>query len=109
MNSDKLRAANLRLLRHGVFNTDQSVFAETVNISQSKLSELERGKTKLDDELARRIERSYKLPIGWMDRDNSDLFLSSGEFELVKNIRGLSLDKQKSVISQFDGILKLIK
>lgn len=55
MNNDKLRAANLRLLRHSVFNTDQTAFANTVGVTQSKLSLLERGKDTLDDELAKRI------------------------------------------------------
>lgn len=107
MNKDKVRAANLRLLRHSVFNTDQTPFANTVGIAQSKLSRLESGKDPLDGELARHIEKSYSLPMGWMDRDNSDFFLNSEEFELVKNIRGLTLEQRKAVISLFDGIMKL--
>ena len=109
MSKDRIRAANLRLLRHSVFNTDQTPFANTVGVAQSKLSRLERGKDSLDDELARQIEKSYNLPSEWMDRDNSDFFLSREEFELVKNIRELTLQQQKSVTTNFDGILKLIK
>ena len=74
MSKDRIRAANLRLLRHSVFNTDQTPFANTVGVAQSKLSRLERGKDSLDDELARQIEKSYNLPSEWMDRDNSDFF-----------------------------------
>ena len=109
MNNDKVRASNLRLLRHSVFNTDQTAFANTIGVVQSKLSRLESGKDSLDDELARRIEQNYKLPVGWMDRDNSDIFLSNEEFKLVKIIRDLTPEQQKAVISYFDGILKLIK
>jgi len=105
---EKVRAANLRLLRHGVFNTDQTTFSKTVNITQSKYSLLERGEDTLDDELARRIERGYKLPDGWMDRDNSDLFLSAEEFEFIKSIRDLSVDKQSAVIGNLRATVKLI-
>lgn len=109
MSENKIRAANLRLLRHSVFNTDQTPFANTVGVAQSKLSRLESGKDFLDDGLARRIENSFNLPSEWMDRDNSDFFLNREEFELVKNIRELTLEQQKSVTTNFDGILKLIK
>lgn len=109
MSENKICAENLRLLRHSVFNSDQTPFANTVGVAQSKLSRLESGKDLLDDGLARRIEQSYNLPSEWMDRDNSNFFLNREEFELVKNIRKLTLEQQISITANFDGILKLIK
>ena len=79
---DKVRAANLRLLRKSVFNTGQTTFADTVGVAQSKLSRLEGGDDPIETSLARRIEKSYNLPTRWMDRNNSDLFLSGEEYEL---------------------------
>ena len=105
---NKVRQANLLQLRHSVFDIDQIAFAKTLNMAQSKLSLLERGKYPIGDESARSIEKSYKLPVGWMDRDNSDFFLSAEEFELVKNIRELTLEQQRTAIRLFDDIMKLV-
>jgi len=105
---NKIRSANLRLLRHGVFDTDQIHFAETVKISQSKLSELERGKVTFDDSLVRSIENGFELPSGWMDRDNSGFFLTSEEYELIKNIRALKPEQQNTVVNLLEGVTKLV-
>ena len=105
---DKIRAANLRLLRHGVFNTDQTNFADTIEIAQSKFSEYERGKVPLSNRLARQIETAFGLPEEWMDRDNSDIFLSKFEYDLVKNIRRVNTEQQKEIINIIGGILNLI-
>jgi hypothetical protein len=106
MNKENVRQTNLLLLRHSVFHTNQDTFAETLKVASSKLSRLELGKDLLDDSMARQIESSYKLPHGWMDRDNSNFFLSADEFDLIKRIRGLS-GKQKDLMDIFNGILEV--
>jgi len=105
---NKIRAANLRLLRHGVFDTEQANFAKTIKIAPSKLSVYERENVSLNNGLARQIETEFGLPEGWMDRDNCDIFMSRFEYDLVKNIRRLNTEQQKEIENIINGILNLV-
>jgi hypothetical protein len=104
----KIRAANLRLLRNAVFDTDQITFSEIINIHQSKYSEYEREKKTLPDWDSSRIDSMFELPSGWMDRDNTSIFLSQFEYDLVNNIRGLTVEQQKEFKNVIGGIINMV-
>lgn len=87
MESKTNRVANILLLRDVVFRTTQKEFGKLLGRSQTEISQYEMRDKPLSDYFARDIEKKLKLPTGWMDRDNANLFLDEQEFDLVKSFR----------------------
>lgn len=104
LNPDR-RADNLRLLR-AYINAHQDSFVEILKLgSQSNYSKIERGESPLGSESARHIESELGLPIGWLERNNSDaIFLSNDEFQLIQTVRHAPAD---ATIALVDAIKKL--
>jgi hypothetical protein len=82
------RGGNLLLLRWYFGNAHQENIARMLDISQSRYSTIENGKSLLDDNDARKIERELELPLGWLDRDHSKvIFLSNEKWLLVQEAK----------------------
>jgi hypothetical protein len=84
------RGNNLLLLRCFFGNARQKSIARMLGISQSRYSTIESGKSPLDDNDARKIERELRLPLGWLDRDNSKaIFLPNEKWPLIQGAKEL--------------------
>lgn len=82
------RGENLRFLRCFFGNAHQENIARMLGISQSRYSTIENGKSPLDDNDARKIERELGLDLGWLDRDNGSAILMSNEkWLLIQGIK----------------------
>lgn len=71
--------------------------AKKLNISESQVSQLI-GKTptkSIGSRLARRIEREYKLPPGWLDVANHDLTEDAATF--ARRYQALEKGQQKAL------------
>ena len=91
--SHNRRGLNLKLLRDH-FGVKQETFCELLNVTQSKLSNFERNDPVLSEYEARRYEKEFGLPSGWLDRDNSAfLFLSNEEILLISELRTCSVSE----------------
>ena len=108
-NSQAIRRANLRLLRHGVFDTTQEELARALEMTQPEFSLLERGEDRIGDDVARKLEVAFKLPAKWMDRDNPNLFLSVEEFDLIARVRELTDSKREEAFGLFTGVFQIAK
>jgi len=78
----------------------------TINLTQSEVSQIETEKKEISNYLARKIEKSYSLPDGWMDRDNASLLLTAEEFEFIGSLRRLSAEIREHLLNLTDGISK---
>ena len=78
------RGNNLLFLRCYFGNAHQENIARMLGFSQSRYSTIENGKSPLDDNDARKIERELKLDLGWLDRDNGKaIFMSNEKWLLI--------------------------
>ena len=105
---NQLRIANLKLLRNVIFTATQDAYAKAMKISQTELSRIETGKENMSDLASSNLEESYKLPSGWMDRNNLELFLNDAEFDLVVEIHDLPKNKQVEVVDLCNQIVSLL-
>ena len=82
---------------------------------KSYLSQLINGKTSFGERAARRLERDYNMPPGYLDADddqNGDMqsvlssMLSADEVELIKYYRGFPDSEKKVVLLEFETKFK---
>ena len=100
------RGQNLRLLRWYFQNEHQEPFVRMLGIgSQSRYSAIENGRLTLDNKEARTIESELDLPLGWLDRDNSEaILLSNDEWQLIHALRKSIPEVAASLISTVTNI-----
>ncbi len=106
MSSAKIRFSNFRILRAVLLVTTQKDLGPTIGLSQPDISQIEREKKEISNYLARKIEKSYSLPDGWVDRDNASLKLTAEEFEFIGSLRRLSDEIRERLLNLMDEIGK---
>ena len=86
-----LRATNLDLLRWRS-GTHERVAKKLAHLTNSKyLSDMATGKRQVTDGEAREIERSFKLPERWLDRDNlAALTMTDSQARILVALTGLN-------------------
>lgn len=95
---EKVRRQNFRIFRAVLFDdVSQRQLGRALNLTQTEVSQIETGKKSISSYFARRIEKSFSLPEGWMDRNNADLRLTEDEFKLVSALRELPIDVRRKI------------
>lgn len=82
MNSDT-RVSRLQELITKRFGGAQSAAATGLDLSPTYLSDVLRGRRKIGEQLARRLEQAAGLPAGWMDKERGAP--RAEELEIVVN------------------------
>lgn len=81
----EIRRRNLWMLE-GIATT-QRILAEKLDIQAQTLGRYGRMDQQVDEATARRIEAKLGKPVGWMDRPNYSMDLTSEEWDLVQKHR----------------------
>jgi transcriptional regulator with XRE-family HTH domain len=96
---EKIRRRNFRIFRAILFDdASQRQIGRALNLTQGEVSQIETGKKGISQYFARRLEKEFSLPVGWMDRNNADLRLVESEFQLVSALRELPVEVGRKIL-----------
>lgn len=70
MDNKQIRAQNFRALMAG-FEKDAD-FADYIGMSPGQVSLIKNGHNRIGDSIARKVERAFSKPPGWMDTHHSE-------------------------------------
>lgn len=100
----EIRIANLLLLRHLCGSNAALVTALSPTIKAVSLKGMFGGNTTITDEIARAIEETVYLPIGWMDRDNEGVIrMGTMDYEIHRRIATLPPKEKERLQSLISG------
>ena len=99
----ELRRANFRLLLVAIYTTQQE-FGQAIGLNQTRVSQINMGDREIDDRFARKLEREFGKPTGWMDRDNFGIGLTAEEFALIIATRTLALPARLSLLQFLEAV-----
>ena len=96
------RSTNLDLIRwlNAYHKTTAKKLAAVIT-NDNYLSQMANGERPIDDGIARKIEKTLTLPVGWMDRDNLALLkMAPSEFDLYRMVARYP-DETKLALASF--------
>lgn len=101
----QMTTADIRRKRLKAWFADRSLPEK----EKSYLSQLINGKSSFGERAARRIEKDYNMPAGYLDIDAdhpdkeiNDLVLTADEVELILHFRGFPDSEKKIVLLEFE-------
>lgn len=75
-------AIRLKKVREEVAKLSQSKFAEELNVSQSRIRDIELSKQKISVELAQAVEKIYMIDFKWLLTGEGQMFIDSEKQEI---------------------------
>jgi transcriptional regulator with XRE-family HTH domain len=80
-------------------NLSQKEFAEGLEMRQASISDIERGRTELNNKTILKLNEKYGVSIDWLYTGNGDVFIRNSD----KNIRGDSPDTIRGTDKNFNN------
>lgn len=95
MSKNKKVHEKLRMIRNALGYKNQSLFAETIGLSQGGYSDIERGKNKLTPKIRILLKRVHNINIDFLDNKSDIMFLEGDSKEaLLDEIRRITEDNE---------------